>query len=201
MSVLVGREEDEALHHHCKCYWTPQKAESLESVCTVSSFPELSVLEARESWKERPSHEICGVSIPSQKYHKKSLSWGDPRSDQEIQSDERARKIQMWPLSALLDSEKPSSPLWSTDLSGIFLKRISPSCLPAIIKSDPHIKAVCVCMSACMKKVASRSLSVIFLLADEELNSLPHSVRAVAQTAALGEALAFLLVGKSCISE
>lgn len=52
-----------------------------------------------------------------------------------------------------------------------------------------------------MKKVASRSLSVIFLLADEELNSLPHSVRAVAQTAALGEALAFLLVGKSCISE
>lgn len=145
MSVLVGREEDETLQH-CECYWTPQKAESLESICTVSSFPELSVLEARESWKERPSHEICGVSSPSQKYHKKRLSWGDPSSDQEIQSDERARKIQTWPLSALLDSGKPSSPLWSTVLSGIFLKHISHSRLPAIIKSDSHIKAVCVCL-------------------------------------------------------
>jgi len=52
-----------------------------------------------------------------------------------------------------------------------------------------------------MKKAASGSLLVIFLLTDEELNLLPHSVRALAQTAALGEALAFLLVGKCCISE
>lgn len=34
----------------------------------VGHFPELSVLHeppAHESWKERPSHEICGVSSPS----------------------------------------------------------------------------------------------------------------------------------------
>lgn len=66
-SVLVGRGW-EGILYHCECYWTPQKAESLESIHAVDHFPELSVLHeppAHESWKKRSSQEICGASSPS----------------------------------------------------------------------------------------------------------------------------------------
>lgn len=83
-------------------------------------------------------------------------------------------KIQMWPFSALFFSGKPRSPLQSTVLSSNVLKASQPLCLPAIIKSDSHIKTLCVCICAClcvcmpvrMETASNRSLSVVFLLTD-----------------------------------